>query len=129
MSKSIGRTGIEMEALTAVSVAVLELYDMLKPIYEQLEIGHSRLANKTGGKSENDHFLAPLATCAILVCSDAAAAGRRLDNSGEKIKEMLLATGAQVMDYQIVADEKAEIQRMVKEWSKDRKSTRLNSSH
>lgn len=117
MAKSIGRTGIEMEALTAVSVAALELYDMLKPIDDQLEIGHIRLANKTGGKSDNDHFLAPLATCAILVCSDAAAAGLRLDNSGEKIKEMLLATGAQVLDYQIVADEKAEIQRMVKEWS------------
>src|SRR3546814_2275920 len=74
MAKSIGRTGIEMEALTAVSVAALELYDMLKPIDDQLEIGHIRLANKTGGKSDNDHFLAPLATCAILVCSDAAAA-------------------------------------------------------
>src|SRR3546814_11293691 len=99
MSKSIGRTGIEMEALTAVSVAALELYDMLKPIDDQLEIGHIRLANKTGGKSDNDHFLAPLATCAILVCSDAAAAGLRLDHIGEKIKEMLLSTGAQLMDY------------------------------
>lgn len=117
LAKSIGRTGIEMEALTAVSVAALELYDMLKPIDDQLEIGYIRLANKTGGKSDNDRFLAPLATCAILVCSDAAAAGLRRDNSGKKIQEMLLATGAQVVDYRIVADEKAEIQRMVKEWS------------
>lgn len=116
LAKSIGRTGIEMEALTAVSVAALELYDMLKPIDDQLEIGHIRLANKTGGKSDNDRFLAPLATCAILVCSDAASAGLRLDNSGKKIKEMLLATGAQVMDYRIVADEKAEIQHAVKTW-------------
>src|SRR3546814_12865820 len=86
MSKSIGRTGIEMEALTAVSVAALELYDMLQPIDDQLEIGHIRLANKTGGKSDNDHFLAPLATCAILVCSHAAAVGLSLDNRGEKLK-------------------------------------------
>src|SRR5690606_23794268 len=49
-AKSIGRTGIEMEALTAVSIAALELYDMLKPVDDQLEIGHIRLTNKTGGK-------------------------------------------------------------------------------
>ncbi len=116
-AKSIGRTGIEMEALTAVSVAALELYDMLKPIDDQLEIGHIRLAKKTGGKSDNDRFLAPVATCAILVCSDAAAAGHRQDSSGKKIEEMLLATGAQVLAYEIVADEKADIQRAVREWS------------
>ncbi len=116
-AKSIGRTGIEMEALTAVSVAALELYDMLKPVDKHLKISHVRLVNKTGGKSDNDRFLAPLATCAVLVCSDAAAAGRRQDNSGKKIKEMLLATGAQVLDYQIVADEKLDIQRVVREWS------------
>lgn len=120
IAKSIGRTGIEMEALTAVSVAALELYDMLKPIDDQLEISHIRLAKKTGGKSDNDRFLAPLATCAILVCSDATAAGHRLDKSGKKIKELLLTTGAQVMDYRIVADEKAEIQQAIKTWvSKD----------
>ncbi|MEC3878216.1 bifunctional molybdenum cofactor biosynthesis protein MoaC/MoaB [Parapedobacter sp. 10938] len=115
-AKSIGRTGIEMEALTAVSVAALELYDMLKPIDDQLEIGHIRLAEKTGGKSDNDRFLAPLATCAVLVCSDATAAGLRQDNSGKKIQEMLVETGAQVVDYQVVADEKADIQRAVSEW-------------
>lgn len=120
IAKSIGRTGIEMEALTAVSVAALELYDMLKPIDDQLEISYIRLAKKTGGKSDNDRFLAPLATCAILVCSDATAAGHRLDKSGKKIKELLLTTGAQVMDYRIVADEKAEIQQAIKTWvSKD----------
>lgn len=117
-AKAIGRTGIEMEALTAVSVAALELYDMLKPIDKQLEIGHIRLAEKTGGKSDNTRFLAPLATCAILVCSDAAAAGLRPDNSGKKIQEMLTYTGAQVVDYQIVADEKADIQRAVDAWCK-----------
>jgi len=115
-AKSIGRTGIEMETLTAASIAALELYDMLKPVDNQLEIGHIRLANKTGGKSDHNRFLAPLATCAILVCSDATASGHRQDNSGRKIEEMLEATGAQVLDYQIVADEKPRIQQAVKTW-------------
>lgn len=45
------RTGVEMEALTAVSVACLTLYDMLKSLDKGIEIGPIRLLEKTGGKS------------------------------------------------------------------------------
>ena len=47
-----GRTGVEMEALTAVSVACLTLYDMLKAIDRGMVIGEIRLLEKTGGKSD-----------------------------------------------------------------------------
>ncbi|MGM0988005.1 MAG: cyclic pyranopterin monophosphate synthase MoaC [Pseudomonadota bacterium] len=46
-----GRTGVEMEALTAVSVACLTLYDMCKAVDKGMEIGAIHLASKTGGKS------------------------------------------------------------------------------
>ncbi len=46
-----GRTGVEMEALTAVSVALLTVYDMAKAIDKAMTIGDIRLASKTGGKS------------------------------------------------------------------------------
>ncbi|WP_027962092.1 cyclic pyranopterin monophosphate synthase MoaC [Halomonas halodenitrificans] len=46
-----GRTGVEMEALTAVSVACLTLYDMCKAVDKSMEIGAVRLDTKTGGKS------------------------------------------------------------------------------
>lgn len=46
-----GRTGVEMEALTAVSVAALTLYDMLKSADRDMEIGFVRLLEKTGGTS------------------------------------------------------------------------------
>lgn len=46
-----GRTGVEMEALTAVSVAALALYDMLKALEKGIEIGPIRLVEKRGGKS------------------------------------------------------------------------------
>ncbi|SHF13319.1 cyclic pyranopterin phosphate synthase [Modicisalibacter ilicicola DSM 19980] len=46
-----GRTGVEMEALTAVSVACLTLYDMCKAVDKDMEIGAIRLLSKTGGKS------------------------------------------------------------------------------
>ncbi len=44
-------TGVEMEAMTAASIAALTLYDMLKPHTHALEVAYTRLLSKTGGKS------------------------------------------------------------------------------
>jgi cyclic pyranopterin phosphate synthase len=46
-----GRTGVEMEALTAVSVALLTVYDMAKALDKTMTIGGIHLTSKTGGKS------------------------------------------------------------------------------
>jgi cyclic pyranopterin phosphate synthase len=46
-----GRTGVEMEALTAVTVAALTVYDMCKAVDKAMRIGDVRLVEKTGGKS------------------------------------------------------------------------------
>lgn len=46
-----GRTGVEMEALTAVSVAALTVYDMCKAVDRGMRIGEIRLVHKSGGKS------------------------------------------------------------------------------
>jgi cyclic pyranopterin phosphate synthase len=119
-ARSIGRTGIEMEILAGVSIAALELYDMLKPVDKQLEIGHIRLLEKKGGKSDRERYFATPPTCAILVCSDSTAAGKREDKSGKLIREMLENVNARVVDYAIVADEPAAIQQQVTQWvSKD----------
>jgi len=48
-----GKTGVEMEALTAVSVALLTIYDMAKAIDKGMVIGETRLLAKSGGKSGN----------------------------------------------------------------------------
>ena len=50
-ARTSGQTGVEMEALTAVSVAALTLYDMCKAIDKGMTIGEIRLERKTGGKS------------------------------------------------------------------------------
>ncbi|MGJ8564289.1 MAG: cyclic pyranopterin monophosphate synthase MoaC [Alphaproteobacteria bacterium] len=50
-AKTTGQTGVEMEALTAVSVACLTIYDMLKAAEKTMEISAIRLLKKTGGKS------------------------------------------------------------------------------
>jgi cyclic pyranopterin phosphate synthase len=50
-ARCTGKTGVEMEALTAVSVAALTIYDMAKAVEKTMEIDRIRLVTKTGGKS------------------------------------------------------------------------------
>ena len=49
--RTTGKTGVEMEALTAVSAAGLTIYDMCKAIDKDMVVGNIRLIEKTGGKS------------------------------------------------------------------------------
>ena len=49
--KTTGQTGVEMEALTAASTAALTVYDMLKAVQKDMEIGGLRVTLKDGGKS------------------------------------------------------------------------------
>ena len=49
--RAIDQTGVEMEAITAVSVAALTLYDMCKSIDKEMTISNIQLLKKTGGKS------------------------------------------------------------------------------
>ncbi len=51
MARLTGRTGVEMEALTAASVACLTIYDMAKAVDRGMEIGGIRLLEKSGGRS------------------------------------------------------------------------------
>src|SRR5881296_187895 len=48
-AKAVGRTGVEMEALTAVAVALLTVFDMVKAVDRGMEIDRVRLLEKTGG--------------------------------------------------------------------------------
>ena len=54
LCKLSGKTGVEMEALTAASVAALTIYDMCKAVQKDMVIGQLRLVEKRGGKS--GHF-------------------------------------------------------------------------
>ena len=56
-AETVGRTGVEMEALTAVAVALLTIYDMCKAVDRGMRIEDIRLLEKAGGKS--GHWRAP----------------------------------------------------------------------
>jgi cyclic pyranopterin phosphate synthase len=49
--RTAAQTGVEMEALCAVSVAALTIYDMVKAVDKEMTIGEIRLVRKTGGRS------------------------------------------------------------------------------
>jgi cyclic pyranopterin phosphate synthase len=52
-ARTVGRTGVELEAMTACSIAALTVYDMVKGIEKGVEIEHLGLVSKSGGRSGN----------------------------------------------------------------------------
>lgn len=108
--KAIYKTGVEMEALTAASVAALTIYDMLKMIDEEMEILGVRLLKKTGGKSDYRKKSAEPLTAAVLVMSDSISAGKKQDESGKLIKQRLEGLGLTVAEYRVIPDDKKEIE-------------------
>lgn len=115
--RSIWKTGVEMEALTAVSVAALTVYDMLKPLNKELVIEKIVLLEKKGGKSDfQDRFTKPLKG-GILVISDSTFKGERKDKSGEIIKNRLKAYPISLQEFKILLDDKEVIAEEIKRLS------------
>ncbi len=117
--KSVWKTGVEMEALTAVAAALLNAYDMLKPLDDSLHIGEIRLVKKKGGKSDFvNRFENPL-QAAVLVISDSTFAGTREDKSGKIIRDFLLAQDLQVPVYEVLPDDRERIARRLRKLADD----------
>ncbi|MDX2196902.1 MAG: bifunctional molybdenum cofactor biosynthesis protein MoaC/MoaB [Cytophagales bacterium] len=68
---TIYKTGVEVEAMHAASVAALTIYDMLKPIDDQIIITEIKLIQKSGGSSDNKYIYDPKLTAAVIICSNA----------------------------------------------------------
>lgn len=120
-AKSIGKTGIEMEALTGVTVAALVIYDLLKPIDKTLEISSVRLLEKKGGKTDKQIAKFALgSTAKILVCSDSCFAGNKEDGSGKVIAELLKEEGVDVLETKIVPDEPTNIKDTIIKWTSEK---------
>jgi len=107
--KSVWKTGVEMEAMTAVSAALLNIYDMLKPLDTDISFSDVHLVKKTGGKSNfKDRFAAPLRV-AVVVLSDSTHAGKRKDKSGLLIRTYLEERGMDVFAYEILPDNRDQL--------------------
>jgi cyclic pyranopterin phosphate synthase len=109
-TKAVYKTGVEIEALLAAQLASLNLYDLLKPIDDQLEIGPTKLIEKTGGYGDYEDQFTPKLKVAILVASDSTAAGKRKDKSGLLIQKQISEEDAEVVDYTILPDDIEKIE-------------------
>ena len=115
--KAVWKTGVEMEAITAVSSALLNMYDMLKPLTDDISFTDIHLVKKKGGKSDfKENFENPI-TAAVLVISDSTFAGTREDKSGKIINEFLAKQNIEVKVYEILPDDLEKIQNRLKELS------------
>ena len=107
--RSVWKTGVEMEAITAVSAALLNVYDMLKPLDDTLSMGDISVVKKKGGKSNyTDSFERPI-RAAVLVISDSTFKGAREDKSGKIIKNYLTEKEINVEVYDVLPDLKEQI--------------------
>jgi len=112
-ARATARTGVEMEALTAASIAALTLYDMAKALQRDIVIERIELLEKSGGRS-GDYSLAAAAPAeheaVVVTCSNRSAAGEREDASGPGLIVALRDAGFDVApDAVVVADDEAEI--------------------
>ena len=96
-----GKTGVEMEALTAVAIAGLTLHDMTKAVDPFSVLGDIRLESKTGGKHRG---AVRTSTAAVVVASTGGAAGTRDDTTGPRIADWLTQRGWTVDTVTVVAD-------------------------
>jgi cyclic pyranopterin phosphate synthase len=106
--KNVDKTGVEMEALTGASVAALTIYDMLKPVDDNLEIESIKLLEKSGGLSSFFQTFDRTLRAGVLVLSDSR--NQLEDKSGKVILERLAKYGMEVKEYKIVADEQKVIE-------------------
>ena len=109
--KAIWKTGVEMEALTAVAIASLAVYDMLKPIDDNITISEIKLIHKKGGKSDFRVELERRIKAGIVVISDSVSAGTREDKSGRVIEEELKKWDVEVVSYKILPDDIDQIEK------------------
>ena len=108
------KTGVEMEALTAVAVAGLTLHDMIKAVDPRATLGEIRLLEKSGGKRgvwmrDADTDSGPEAvdargTAVVIVSSTRAASGAAEDRTGPTIVEWLRARGYEIDSPIVCAD-------------------------
>ena len=101
--KTVWKTGVEMESLTAACVASLTIYDMLKPIDESLTIESVKLLEKHGGTKDFNERHVREFKAAVLVTSDSR--GEKEDKSGKIIIDKLKENGLDIIEYKVIADD------------------------
>jgi len=111
---TIYKTGVEVEAMHGVLVTALTMYDMLKPIDENIEILHIKLEEKKGGKTDIKYAYPDNLKVAVITCSDSIGKGIGEDLSGNIIVENLKKHKVAVAHKKVIIDDFDTIQNQAK---------------
>jgi len=111
---TIYKTGVEVEAMHGVLVTALTMYDMLKPIDENIEILHIKLEEKKGGKTDIKYAYPDNLKVAVITCSDSIGKGIGEDLSGSIIVENLKKHKVAVAHKKVIIDDFDTIQNQAK---------------
>ena len=117
LAKTKDATGVEMESLSAVSVAALTIYDMCKSLDKTMSIGEVKLIKKTGGKS--DHAVEYRPNVGIVTLSDSIAKGESKDRSGKILFDGFLKSGCSVEHRKVLPDGSKELVELIDNWIND----------
>ena len=110
-------TGVEMEALTAVSTAALTMYEMCKAVDKTMTIGAIKLVEKIGGKS--DHAVEYRPSVGIITMSDSISADKSEDKSGPILVKGFADSGCKADHQKVLPDGTEELIPMIESWIKD----------
>lgn len=110
-------TGVEMEALTAVSTAALTMYDMCKAVDKTMTIGAIKLVEKIGGKS--DHAVEYRPSVGIITMSDSISADKSEDKSGPILVKGFADSGCKADHQKVLPDGSEELIPTIESWIKD----------
>jgi len=110
-------TGVEIEALTAVSIAALTIYDMCKTVDQSISISGIRLIEKKGGKTE--HLTQYRPKVGVMVLSDSIYAGEKEDISGNTLKEGFEKAGCKVDYLVVLPDGSPDLEKTINSWIND----------
>ena len=117
IAKTKDATGVEMEALSAVSVAALTIYDMCKTLDKTMLIGEIKLIKKVGGKS--DHVMDYHPKVGIVTLSDSVAKGDAKDRSGKILFDGFINSGCIVEDRKVLPDGSKKLVELINYWIND----------
>ncbi len=139
LATTTAKTGVEMEALSAVSAALLTIWDLSKPVYADLFIDDIKLLQKTGGKSGTwrteqeipekilQYFSAdiqqtqPLTSynASVITMSTRASQGIYEDTAGAHLRTCLETLGANIDTYEIIPDDSEMLEKTLRNCHSD----------
>ena len=107
---------MEMEALTAVSIAALTIYDMCKAVDKSMTISKINLLEKVGGKS--DHATEYRPQVGVITISDSVSSGKSKDKSGPLLITGFSDSGCSVEHKKVLPDGSDELMPTIQNWIK-----------